>query len=120
MASRLVRKTSIVVPGVKMKLHEWLDVKELEKLITDGLVSDRKHPAYPLRILNYTHAAASAEWNLTLRRCRGLVYEITTGDVYAIPFEKFFSWDDPKSGVLPSSVPTVYEKLDGSYLQVFE
>ncbi len=104
-----------------MKLHELIDIKELEYLIANKYVSDRKHPSLPLRILNYTPAATEIkEWGHTLSYCRGLVYDLTDSEVYAIPFKKFWNHDDAthvKS--LPQGLPCIYEKVDGSYLNLF-
>ena len=104
-----------------MKLHELVDIKELEELIENKYVSDRKHPSLPLRILNYTPKATEIkEWSNTLSYCRGLVYEVTTGDVLAIPFRKFWNKGDSvhiKS--LPTGIPRIFEKADGSYLNLF-
>jgi RNA ligase len=102
-----------------MKLQEWIDIRELEELISEGLVSDRPHPSLPLRILNYTPAAQSVKvWTPTLSRCRGLVYELDTNDIYAIPFSKFWNFGDLAHGAVkenfPPGEPAIYEKVDGS------
>jgi RNA ligase len=104
-----------------MKLHELINVKELEELIEEGYVSDRKHPSLPLRILNYTPKAVEIkEWRDTLSYCRGLVYEITSGELCAIPFKKFWNHGDERHiKSLPAGVPRIFEKADGSYLNLF-
>lgn len=104
-----------------MKLQEWVNIRELEELIEEGLVSDRKHHSLPLKILNYTPKASGIkEWSQTLSRCRGLVYEEGTNELYAISFSKFWNHGDSvhiKS--LPTGMPRIFEKADGSYLNLF-
>lgn len=98
-----------------MKLGEWVDRQKLEKYVQDKIITIRKHPNFPLLIANYSHKAASipqSQWDTTLSRCRGLVYEEGSEDIYAIPFSKF--WNYTPGQTLPEGIPTVYEKLDGS------
>lgn len=104
-----------------MYLHELIDLPELGQLIDDGFVSSRKHPVHPLVILNYTPAAVSVkDWSKTLEFCRGLVYDENTLEIVAIPFRKFWNFDDAsKIKELPKGVPDIYEKCDGSYLNCF-
>lgn len=103
-----------------MLLSELIDVKLLGQYIDDGIVRARPHPRLPLQILNYSPAAQSVQiWTDTLSYCRGLVYDTETLEVIAIPFKKFFSYDDPRAGKLPEGIPFIFEKADGSYLNLF-
>ena len=106
-----------------MKLNELIDQTRLDQLIKDKYVSCRPHPTLPLYILNYTPAAQSLsalEWDHTLSYCRGLVYEGTTYEVIAIPFKKFWNYGDGiRTGLLPEGLPRIFEKVDGSYLNLF-
>ena len=104
-----------------MKLSELINLRELEELIEDGYVSDRKHPRLPLAVLNYTPKAVEIkQWSDTLSYCRGLVYDRETTDVVAIPFKKFWNYgDEGHTGPLPSGKPRIFEKADGSFLNLF-
>ena len=106
-----------------MKLNELIDQTRLDQLIKDKYVSCRPHPTLPLYILNYTPAAQSLsalEWDHTLSYCRGLVYEGTTYEVIDIPFKKFWNYGDGiRTGLLPEGLPRIFEKVDGSYLNLF-
>lgn len=107
-----------------MKLYEWVNIKDFEALVVEKYISVRPHPRFPeLKIANYTPAAqglSTLEWNDTLSKSRGLVYSSHDWEIQAIPFSKFWSWDDPRSGALPEGIPVIYDKLDGSYLQIFD
>lgn len=101
-----------------MKLNEYVDVAELGQLVDEGMVAARRHPSLDLTVLNYTPKAVTTDWGKTLRRCRGLVYSDDL-EIQCHGFEKFFNWGDPKTGLIPSGTPRVFEKADGSYLSVF-
>ncbi len=99
-------------------------IDKLEKYIEDGYVSKRKHPVYPICILNYTQKT-QFEWNfneVTLA-CRGLVVN-ENYEVLARPFSKFFSLEqlegtDVVSSRLNQSVQ-VMDKVDGSLGIIFK
>ncbi len=103
-----------------MKLFDWVNKDDLNDLIEKNLVSARLHPKYPLIILNYTPAAQSEkDWSETLCKCRGLVYEAGTQEVVAIPFSKFWNFNDPSRPEtlpenLPPGQPRIFQKVDGS------
>ena len=103
-----------------MKLRDLIDVSELNELIQNKYVTSRSHPTLPLNILNYTPAAIEIKsWSDTLSLCRGLVYDNITLDVVAIPFRKFWNYQDeghPETldKNLPTGIPYIYEKVDGS------
>ena len=50
------------------------------------------------------------------RKCRGLILNVSTGEVLAQPFPKFFNYQEhiTKSRPIPNEPPIVSEKLDGS------
>ena len=104
-----------------MKLSEIINLRELEELIEEGYVSDRKHPRLPINVLNYTPKAVEIkQWSDTLSYCRGLVYDRETIDVVAVPFKKFWNYgDEGHTGVLPTGIPRIFEKVDGSFLNLF-
>lgn len=104
------------------KLHDILDVAILEKLIEDGYISRKKHNEYPLFILNYTPMAQydpKLIWGQEMNLSRGLIYHSETSEVIARPFPKFWNLNDERhpetmEANLPSDVPVMLEKLDGS------
>lgn len=71
----------------------------MNEMIKGGYISRRYHPDYPeLAILNYTEKAAfERKWNAATKTCRGLIYNLTTGEVLARPFAKFHNFDEPEA-----------------------
>lgn len=91
---------------------------ELDRLIEDGYISKRKHPAEDLYILNYTPKTQyEGAWNETTLACRGLIID-QSGKIRARCFPKFFNYEecrDKVHGRLDSGVGfSISEKLDGS------
>lgn len=90
----------------------------IEKYISEGYISKRKHPEHDLYILNYT-AKAQYEgfWNEHTEACRGLIVD-SFGSIRARCFKKFFNYEEVKSAVskrLSQGLSfTIQEKLDGS------
>ena len=104
-----------------MKLCELIDTARLKELVEQKYVSARNHPTLPLTILNYTPSATEIrQWDDTLSYCRGLVYDFETDEVVATPFKKFWNYgDENHTGPLPNRTPRIFEKVDGSYLNLF-
>lgn len=69
-------------------------------------------------LLNYTNDATYGKtWTDVERACRGLIYDIMTGDPVAIPFPKFFNVNETAETQLEQLPETDFEvtnKLDGS------
>lgn len=89
----------------------------VEAHIAQGNIRAQPHPAYPLRILNYTPQVQYGRlWDDTTLMCRGLI--ITDDwEVVARPFRKFFNWgewDETKQADYADRPKSVTEKLDGS------
>jgi len=86
--------------------------------IDRGLVSCQRHPDWPdLAIFNYTPKCQfGRHWDNVTRVCRGLIVDLARDRVVARPFPKFFGLQElPELGLsLPSGVPEVTVKLDGS------
>ena len=85
-----------------------------------SLVSAHFHPELPLIGFNYTPAAHNTlhlmpeSWTPALRLCRGIVFDRETGDLAALPFEKFFNHGEhPETSDLPPLSYTATEKHDG-------
>lgn len=105
-----------------MKLSDLLDIKMLEERERHGYVSNRRHPSYPLAILNYTHNATFDNvWDEVTAITRGLIYNFETGEVIARPWPKFWNYNDERHpetlpANLPAGYPEITTKLDGSML----
>lgn len=106
-----------------MKLWKYLDVDTLERHIDCGLVTCKFHKDFPeLMILSYgREAVLQQHWDDVTQKCRGLIVNMTTGEIIARPFPKFFDCDevgkpDTYSAILEAepTQPTVAEKLNGS------
>ncbi len=107
-----------------MKLDDWIDSNRLVQLISDKLVSARPHPSFPeLIVLNYTPAAQGippSGWDKTLSSCRGLVYNNDTREILSFGFAKFWNYGDKRHNPeLPTGIPRIFEKVDGSFLGLF-
>lgn len=106
-----------------MKVWDYIDVNKLEGYIDSGFITCKFHKQFKdLMILSYGRETVQQQhWTPLTMRCRGLIVNMTTGDVIARPFEKFFDAGDPAS-VPPSGYelesradrPLVLEKLNGS------
>lgn len=88
-----------------------------KKYIDTHLVNEGCHPEYPLVIYNYSQECQfSKSWDDMTKMCRGLIVNKNTKEIVARPFIKFFNYEQHlESGEkLPSEVPNVYPKFDGS------
>lgn len=92
--------------------------EQIKPYIEKKLVSEQAHPSDPcVRIFNYTqHCAFSKEWDYVTTRCRGLILNVSTGEVLANPFPKFFNIGEhtEKGLAIPNEKPLITEKMDGS------
>jgi len=95
-----------------------VDYEEIESYIEKGFISEQAHPDAPnVHIFNYTQACQFAQaWDDITRQCRGYILNVTTGQVLARPFPKFFNYGEhvSKGWAIPTGTPMVSEKLDGS------
>lgn len=95
----------------------------LKTMIDQGYISVQNHPIHKeLFLLNYTAKAQYERiWNKETLSCRGLVLH-ESGKPVAIPFRKFFNYNEHIDVNLKNKIPsinidadfTAYEKLDGS------
>ena len=77
------------------------------------LVQIKKHPIFPLSLLNYTQKAQfKRKWSTELLLARGLV--VVIGVIVARPLPKFFN--DYELSHTPTGEFEVFEKLDGSLI----
>jgi RNA ligase len=97
-----------------------LDINKLNKLQEDGLLRSQKHDTLPLTIWNYTNTTQwEGKWNDYTLLCRGLVTD-DVGNIVARPLKKFFNFGElVAKNKVPEGGFSVYEKLDGSYIQLF-
>lgn len=99
-----------------MKLYDLLSQTELANQILARNVRASDHPTLPLRILNYTEQAAyESAWNPVTLQCRGLIYNLSTFEIVARPFPKFFNHGQVGAPELDLDARTVVtDKMDGS------
>ena len=80
-----------------MKIYDYLNMSSLFYALNGGLVTQRNHPRWPLAILNYTtKAMGKTHDNDTLRKCRGLIYDVETFEIVARPIQAFFNVNDER------------------------
>ncbi len=113
-----------------MLLNQYVDANELEGGVSNGLVSKRPHPKWPLDIYNYTsEAMTKTHDDVTLRRCRGLIVDRETGEIVARPMEAFFNINDTRyPETMLDNLPLnplknkieITEKMDGSMGVIFQ
>jgi RNA ligase len=94
-------------------------LENMFELVNLGYLNFQKHPTLDLYIFNYSKKAQYEKyWTEVTLACRGLV--INSNDrIVARCLPKFFNYQELEASVLPNSTFQVYEKLDGSYLQIF-
>lgn len=67
-----------------------------------------------LILFNYTALAQySDRWNWFELNSRGLILDIKTGEVVALPFPKFFNWGEGEK-ITDAPIQSITEKIDGS------
>lgn len=95
-----------------------VDFQALDALVEEGLLSKKQHPIYPELVLyNYTGICQiQRAWNELTLNNRGHIYNVKTGERVAVPFPKFFNFDEyvNTGGILPEETPQVFDKVDGS------
>ena len=94
-----------------------VDMVEIQKRIDEGLITMRKHRDCDLFVLNYTpRVQYDRKWDQYTTICRGLIID-REGTVVANTFPKFFNLNETdacKVENLPTEIPLMSEKLDGS------
>ena len=97
--------------GINMKVN----IKELEK--RKDFLRNQKHPRLDLSIWNYNEKCNyEKKWDEYTKMCRGLILG-HAGRIIARPFPKFFNvgqTEESELKNLPSEIPIISEKLDGS------
>jgi len=92
------------------------DTNEIERLVSEGYITKRKHDDFDLWILNYSNKTQfDGKWGKYTLQCRGLIVD-SDWNIIARPFKKFFNYGELDGyGVrLPNEPFQVTEKMDGS------
>jgi len=93
-----------------MKLNKDI----LLTLIEDGYIMVNTNQDESLMILNYTRKTQFEKyWNEYTLMARGLIID-REYNVVAIPFPKFFNYEEHKAEEIPTTSFEVYDKMDGS------
>ena len=89
-----------------------IDIKIIDKYVSEGLIEKNSHPTLPIAIYNYSRKVQyEGLWDEITKICRGLVLD-NDGNVVAKSFTKFFNIEENKH--TPTQHFTVQEKMDGS------
>lgn len=93
---------------------------KLDEYVKLGLLRSQEHATLPLTIYVYTEMTAFERlWNNVTMASRGLVVD-DKGRCVVRCIPKFFNEDEPHAlcGMVETSTPRYYNKLDGSLIQV--
>ena len=107
-----------------LEFHQWnathVDLNKYFELMHEGLVYIKKHPQYPLFLLNYTpRTQYQQKWCKELVHARGLVVG-EDGKILARPIPKFFNhYEINDLEKLQDEEYEVFEKMDGSLVIMF-
>jgi RNA ligase len=89
-----------------------VNIKELRK--RQKYIKEQKHDTLQLFIWNYTPECQFAKaWDKYTLMSRGLITD-KDGNIYARPFKKFFNYGQDSTQTLPTDMPIISEKMDGS------
>ena len=107
-----------------LEFYQWnathVDLNKYFELMHQGLVYIKKHPQYPLFLLNYTpRTQYRQKWCKELVHARGLVVG-EDGKILARPLPKFFNhYEINDLEKLQDEEYEVFEKIDGSLVIMF-
>jgi len=89
-----------------------IDLQELRN--RSEYINEKKHPTLDLLIWNYNQTCQfEKKWDEYTMMCRGLITDLE-GNIIARPFKKFFNWGEDANVMIPTEMPIISEKLDGS------
>lgn len=95
-------------------------LNEMFELVNLGYLVFQKHPVHDLYIFNYSKKTQfESYWNEITLASRGLVLN-SKNKLVARCLPKFFNYQEVPKEKIPTGPFKVYEKLDGSYLQIFK
>jgi len=106
-------------------------IKELRENLDKGFLMTSRHPTLPLTVFKYskgyevsifkmenTTGRTPDNWSELMKMCRGLVLD-DDYNIISKPFNKFFNIEDYKYDYPKDAPFVVFEKIDGSCLEVF-
>ena len=96
------------------------NLKDLEDLVSQGLVFKRKHPTHPLWVYNYTPKAITVpvvKWTGALEDARGLILD-ENGEIVGRGFKKFWNYEQVLDLIPWEESPEINIKVDGSLIIV--
>jgi len=94
-------------------------IQELNNLYQKGYLVKQKHPELDLWIYNYSQKCQFERlWNPITLLCRGLVLD-SEYNIVARPMPKFFNIEEYKPEDIPNEPYEIFDKMDGSLIQVF-
>lgn len=96
-----------------------LTYSEIKPYIDNGFVTEVSHRENNnVKIFNYTpECQFERKWDNVTLQCRGLIMDVSTGEILARPFPKFFNYTEyaEMGGQIPvDENPIVTDKMDGS------
>jgi RNA ligase len=96
-------------------INDLFDEYLFKQMIEQGYIRRQFSEDGNLAILNYTERAQfDRMWNEVTLNCRGLIFDVNTGQVIARGFKKFFNWDDSSQPYPPKGTVLRMPKMDGS------
>lgn len=105
-------------------IDQLVDVPDMEREIAEGYLNRRFHPDDPdLATVGYSDKCQfDNHWTGTTRALRGVIYRVSTGEVLARPFAKFFNYGQESGAQYALYVPLFWvdEKHDGSLGIVYQ
>lgn len=103
-----------------MKLSEIMFPADLQAEIDNGYVTERFHPVYDYRVLNYSPKTQYEQrWNNVTEQCRGLILDKNNLVIFRPP-RKFYNYGQTGAPEVPLYAQVdVLDKLDGSFLAIF-
>ena len=107
-----------------LKFYKWtathIDMDKCLQMKEQGLLQMKKHPEYPLFLLNYTSKTQyKKHWCEELIHARGLIVG-EDGEIIARPLPKFFNKHEITGwGELQDQDYELYKKMDGSLVIMF-
>ena len=118
-----------------MKIWDYLEMTSeafRTNYLETRLVDVATHDEFPLQMLTYGREAVHTNnWDVVIRKCRGIIFNIETGEIVARPFFKFFNLGtagmpetNPSNwefdGNTTMGAPEVWEKMDGFLATMYE
>lgn len=107
-----------------LKFYKWtathVNMDKCQQMKEKGLLQMKKHPEYPLFLLNYTSKTQyKKHWCEELIHARGLIVG-EDGEIIARPLPKFFNENEITGwGELQDQDYELYKKMDGSLAIMF-